>query len=218
MNEIKTVDKKKKFKIFGINMIIFAVLFVIAIVIIKFPDNEEKIVEKAEFSDVSKICELATLKCYYHDVAEFQKDPDGLFKYGLFQYGAKKMWLEYNGIVKIGIDVGQVKVEEPTEEGVVRIYVPQATILDVYADKDTISDPIEDNGKFTEITADEKAQAFSAAQATMKENANQDSSLLNQARNNAKELLKQYVVNVGKQIGQKYSVEWIEDTTEEEEE
>ena len=45
MNEIKTVDKKKKFKIFGINMIIFAVLFVIAIVIIKFPDNEEKIVE-----------------------------------------------------------------------------------------------------------------------------------------------------------------------------
>ena len=216
---MKTVDKKKKFKIFGINMIIFAVLFVIAIVIIKFPDNEEKIVEKAEFSDVSKICELATLKCYYHDVAEFQKDPDGLFKYGLFKYGAKKMWMEYNGIVKIGNDVGQVKVEDPTEDGIVRIYVPQATILDVYADKDTISDPIEDNGKFTEITADEKAQAFSAAQATMKENANQDSSLLNQARNNAKELLKQYVVNVGKQIGQNYTVEWLEDeySTEEEE-
>ena len=219
MSELETVDKKNKFKKFGINMIIFAVLLVIAIIIFKFPEKEEKIVEKAEFSDVSKICELATLKCYYHDVAEFQKDPDGLFKYGLFKYGAKKMWMEYNGIVKIGIDVGQVKVEDPTEDGIVRIYVPQATILDVYADKDTISDPIEDNGMFTEITADEKAQAFSAAQSTMKENANSDTSLLNQARNNAKELLKRYVVNVGKQIGQNYTVEWLEDeySTEEEE-
>ena len=119
MSELETVDKKNKFKKFGINMIIFAVLLVIAIIIFKFPEKEEKIVEKAEFSDVSKICELATLKCYYHDVAEFQKDPDGLFKYGLFKYGAKKMWMEYNGIVKIGIDVGQVKVEAPTEDGIV---------------------------------------------------------------------------------------------------
>ena len=120
MSELETVDKKNKFKKFGINMIIFAVLLSIAIIIFKFPEKEEKIVEKAEFSDVSKICELATLRCYYHDVAEFQKDPDGLFKYGLFRYGAKKMWMEYNGIVKIGIDVGQVKVEDPTEDGIVR--------------------------------------------------------------------------------------------------
>ena len=72
----------------------------------------------------------------------------------------------------------------------------QASILDVYADKDTISDPIEDNGVFTEVTADEKSQAFSTAQATIKENASSDASLLNQAHKNAKELLKQYVVNV----------------------
>lgn len=208
-----------KNKKFGLNMIIFAVLLVLAIVIIKFPEKEEKVVEKAEFSDVSKICELATLKCYYHDVAEFQKEPDGLFKYGLFQYGAKKMWMEYNGIVKIGIDVGKVRVEDPTEDGIIRIYIPEATILDVNADKDTISDPIEDNGIFTEVTIDEKAQAFSAAQATMEENASSDTRLLNQARNNAKELLKRYVVNVGKQIGQNYTVEWIEEEqlTEEEE-
>ncbi len=214
MSELKVVDKKRI-----ISIIFLVVLVVLAIVIRIFPKKEENVVEKAEFSDVSKICELATLKCYYHDVAEFQKDPDGLFKYGLFQYGAKKMWMEYNGIVKIGIDVGKVRVEEPTEDGVVRIYVPEATILDVYADKDTISDPIEDNGMFTEVTIDEKAQAFSAAQATMKENASTDKSLLNQARNNAKELLKRYVVNVGKQIGQNYTVEWIEEeqSTEEEE-
>lgn len=69
------------------------------------------------------------------------------------------------------IDVEQVKVETPTDDGVVKIYVPQATILDINADKTTISDPIEETGILTRITADEKAQAFSAAQATMRENA-----------------------------------------------
>lgn len=35
--------------------------------------------EKAEFAAVNKICELATLKCYYHDVAEYEKQPNGFF-------------------------------------------------------------------------------------------------------------------------------------------
>lgn len=206
---------KKKFKR---NIIIFAVLAIISLFIFRVPIKEKKTNEVAKFSDVSKICELATLKCYYHDVAEFQKDPDGLFKYGLFRYGAKKMWMEYNGVVKVGIDVAQVRVEEPKGDGIVKIYVPEAKILDIYADKSTISDPIEDNGVFTKITVDEKAQAFSAAQTTMKENAEKDKTLLNKAYNNAKELLSRYVVNLGKQIGQEYTVQWIGDKTSTEKE
>ena len=208
MKKLIAFVKNKKF---SLNMIIFAVLLVVAIVIIRYPEKEEKVIEKTEFSDISKICELATLKCYYHDVAEFQKDPDGLFKYGLFKFGAKKMWMEYNGIVKIGKDVGKVRVEEPTKDGIIRIFIPEATILEVNVDKDTMSDPIEDNGVFTEVTIEEKAQVFSESQATMRENAGSDTRLLNQARNNAKEILKRYIVNVGKQIGQDYTVEWIEE-------
>lgn len=179
-----------------------------AIVIFIFPVKQKKTVETPEFSEVSQICELATLKCYYHDVTEYQKEANRI---GFLKYGAKKMWMEYSGIVRIGIDVGKVKVEEPTEDGVVKIYVPDAIVLDASADKSTFSEPIEDNGLFTKITAEEKAQAFSSAQATMKENAQQDESLLEQAHNNAKTLLKQYVTNVGKQIGQDYTVQWIED-------
>lgn len=212
MNEDRNNDRKTYGSIVIINLIV--VVFV-SIIILKYPDlekkTEEKTEKKVEFSDVSKICELATLECYYHDVAEFQKDPDGLFKYGLFQYGAKRMWMEYNGIVRIGIDVGEVRVEEPTKDGIVNVYVPKAKILDINADKESISDPIEDNGMFTKVTADEKSQAFAAAQEKMKENAESDESILNQARNNAKEILKQYIVNVGKQMGQDYTVQWIDD-------
>lgn len=168
-----------------------------------------KIVQ-AEFSKVEKICELATLECYYHDVAEFEKEADGLFKYGLFKYGSKRMWMEYDGIVKIGIDVAKVSVEQPDENGVVKIFVPEAKILEINAKKDSMSDPIYENGVFTTVSIEEKAEAFSAAQKAMRENAESDESLLKQAHSNAKELIKQYVLNVGEQIGQKYTVEWIE--------
>ena len=44
----------------------------------------------------------------------------------------------------------------------------------------------------------------------MKTNAENDSMLLSQARNNAKKLIEQYIISVGKQVDKEYSVEWID--------
>lgn len=206
----KRLDKTDKKKLLT-NLKIFLVLAIIAIIIFVFPDIKPKEnADTVEFSAIDKICELATLRCYYHDVAEYEKQPDGLFKYGFFQYGYKKLWMEYDGIIEVGIDIGEVQVNQPDEQGVVRIYVPKAKILGIDVDENSMSDPIEDTGVFTTISAEEKAKAFSEAQTNMKENAEADSSILVQAQNNAKELLKHYVINVGEQIGQQYTVEWIE--------
>lgn len=192
------------------NIMIAIVLACIALMILFFPDiKPKKELVTDEFSAVDKICELATLECYYHDVAEYEKQPDGLFKYGLFQYGYKKLWLEYNGVVKIGIDVNEVQVNQPNENGVVRIYVPEARVMEVDVDEYSMSDPIVETGVFTTITSEEKAETFSAAQATMRKNAENDNSMLLQARENAKMLLKQYIIHTGEQIGQQYTVEWI---------
>ncbi|MGB4661750.1 MAG: DUF4230 domain-containing protein [Mobilitalea sp.] len=205
-NEITKLDFKRLF----LNSLITAIIVTsvcVGIYIWEGLKREEP--NKAEFSAVNQICELATLRCYYHDVAEYEKQPDGLFKYGLFQYGYKKFWIEYDGIVEIGIDVGQVQVNKPDENGVVQVYVPEAEILNINADPESMGKMVADTGKFTEITASEKAEAFSEAQTTMKSNAENDNSILTQAHNNAKELLKQYVVNVGEQMGQHYTVKWI---------
>ena len=205
-DRITKFELKKLFR----NTLITAILVTcVCVGLYMWDSQKEEEVNKVEFSAVNKICELATLRCYYHDVAEYEKQPDGLFKYGLFQYGYKKFWIEYDGIVEIGIDVGQIQVNEPDENGVVKIYVPKAKILNINADPESMSDMVADTGTFTEITASEKAGAFSEAQTTMRNNAENDSSILTQAHNNAKELLKQYVVNVGEQIGQQYTVEWI---------
>ena len=201
-NKIAKTDKKRLPK----NFVIGLVLVVIAVgILLIFRIKTTKESVTAEFSAVDKICELATLQCYYHDVAEYEKSADGLF-----QYGYKKFWIEYDGIVEIGIDVNKVQVKQPDENGVIRIYVPEARILNVDADAYSMSEPIADTGIFTTITSEEMAEAFSAAQTAMRENAETDNSILSQAYNNAKELLKQYVIRVGEQTGRQYTVEWLD--------
>lgn len=191
------------------NVKIFVLLCMVAIMTLIFPDIKfKKDPVTVEFSEVGRICELATLRCYYHNVAEYEKQPDGLFKYGLFQYGYKKFWLEYEGVVEVGIDFDKVQVNEPDKNDIVWIYVPEAKILNVDAVENSLN-MISDTGVLTEITVEEEAIVFSEAQATMEKNAVNDSSILNQAKNNAKKLLKEYIVNVGKQIGKEYEVKWL---------
>lgn len=66
--------------------------------------------KSADFSGVQSVAELATLKCYYHNVAKAEQDG------GLFDIGYKKVWVEYDGIVEVGVDVSQVTISEPDAE------------------------------------------------------------------------------------------------------
>ncbi|WP_302999335.1 DUF4230 domain-containing protein [Anaerobutyricum hallii] len=63
---------------------------------------------------------------------------------------------------------------------------------------------------FTEITTDDQNQAFSQAQKDMEKVANNDITILNSAKNNAKKLIEQYIINVGKQVGKEYKVKWLD--------
>lgn len=206
---MKGTNKENKNVFIKVFLAVVLLACCIAIGVYVYGSKKKEEVSQPEFSAVHQICELATLKCYYHDVAEYEKQPDGFLQNIFFKYGYKKFWIEYDGVIEIGIDAGSVQVKEPDENGVVKIYVPEAKILNVDADLDSMKQPISDTGIFTEITADEQSEAFSMAQAAMKNNAQNDASILTQAHENARELLKQYVIRVGEQMGQHYTVEWI---------
>lgn len=190
-----------------ISIIIMLVLFLAAIIIIKLPQKENDISNEIEYSSVDRICELATLRCYYHNVAEDEIQPDGLFKYGLFKFGYKKMWLEYDGVIDVGIEFSEVDISPPVDN-VVTIYVPEAKILDPDADIKSVGELISDKGKFTAITAEDQANMFAMAQESMKESAAKDSNILYQAHENAKKLLKEYVISLGKEMGLDLTVKW----------
>lgn len=164
--------------------------------------------KQADFSGIVSVCELATLKCYYHNVAKSETEASGLFAW--IGTGYKKIWTEYSGIVELGIDVSEVSVLEPDDNGVVKITIPDAKILNVDLDEESMSEPLIDTGFMTKITKEEETQALAAAQEDMKKTAKANTALLVQAKERAKNLIEGYVINVGEQIGEEYKVEWVD--------
>lgn len=163
--------------------------------------------QTADFSGVTSICELATLKCYYHNVARAEKEASGPFA-KWFKTGYKKIWTEYSGIIEYGIDVSKVEVSEPDKNGVVTITIPEAEVLNVDVDENSMSKPLTDTGFLTSITKEEETETLSGAQAEMEALAKDNTELLTKAKTRAKTLLEEYIKNVGEGIGENYTVEW----------
>ena len=194
----------------------------IAIGILVFPQKVKPSakIDLSEYSSIEPICELATLKCYYHNVVVYVKNPEGGNKFvndillwpfgGYVKTGYKQFWMEYSGIVETGIDATLVQISDPDPRGVVNVYIPDATILNVYADEDSLSEPLSEKGLFTNITGKDQTEAFAMAQSEMRQQAENDDSLLRRAKKNAKTLLERYIINTGKLVGADYTVNWVD--------
>lgn len=182
-----------------------ALICILITLVLSFSACEKK---SADFSETKAICELATLKCYYHNTSEYKQTSSGVAKY-LGNIGYKKAWIEYDGIVKLGIDASKVRIE-PTGTKV-KVYVPNATILSTDVDVATMSEALSETGWFTKITTKERDEAQKEAQIDMKAKAESDTALLSQATQRAKDTIKDYITNVGKLIGTEYEIEWIEE-------
>ena len=124
--------------------------------------------------------------------------------------GYKKIWTEYSGIVELGIDVNKVSISKPDDKGVVKVTIPDAEILNVDLDEDSMSEPLTDTGFMTKITKEEETAALAEAQNDMEETAQENTALLAQAKERAKNLIEGYVKNIGEQIGEAYTVEWVD--------
>ncbi|MFR2881369.1 MAG: DUF4230 domain-containing protein [Lachnospiraceae bacterium] len=163
--------------------------------------------QTADFSGVTSVCELATLKCYYHNVAKAETEASGIFAKWL-KTGYKKIWTEYSGIIEYGIDISQVTVSEPDKNGVVTVTMPDAQVLNVDVDEDSLGTPLTDTGFLTSVTTEEKTTTLAGAQEAMEQQAKENTEVLSQAKARAKTLIEEYIKNVGESIGEEYTVEW----------
>lgn len=163
--------------------------------------------QTADFSGVTSVCELATLKCYYHNVAKAETEASGIFAKWL-KTGYKKIWTEYSGIIEYGIDISQVTVSEPDKNGVVTVTMSDAQVLNVDVDEDSLGTPLTDTGFLTSVTTEEKTTTLAGAQEAMGQQAKENTEMLSQAKARAKTLIEEYIKNVGESIGEEYTVEW----------
>ena len=203
------------------SLFVLGVFGAIALLIafVKPASSEEKKSNNSISRDqVSKICELATLKCYYHDVAEETVEPAAPFRYGLFRFGYKKFWIEYDGIVELGIDADKVDIVEPEANdttNTIKVYMPKARVLNAYMDEDSMQDAVLETGAFTTVTTEDHVQAYARTQANMKEKAGSDESLITEATENAKKLLENLINEVWNQPEAQYKIEWSIDSSNE---
>lgn len=173
--------------------------------------SEEKAPLTPDVSQMKTICELSVMDCYYHNVAKFyDKDAEKF----LFWTKDKEFWIEYSGIVRLGVDVDQVAVA--VNGNTVTVTLPEAKVLGCKVDPDSLSEDsyIVADGSAS-ITADDQTAAFAAAQKDMENSAAEDTVLLSMARDRARQLLENYIQNLSDMTGQSYTIEWNDAAKEE---
>lgn len=169
--------------------------------------EEEQPQEKPEIniSDMRAVCQLATMECYYHNTAKLDSE-----KKVLFWNTSKKLWIEYSGIAKLGIDVSRVDMK--VDGNVVTIAMPEAEVLSCDVDETSLTEDSfysETKGLGSgKVGAEEQSQAFEEAQKEMRSVVEQDETLLLQAGDRAKILLENYVKQIADAAGVTYEVRW----------
>lgn len=167
--------------------------------------NKEKTKEvEPQISQMKSICELATMECYYHNVAKYSKENvEGI----LFWKKDKKFWIEYSGTVTVGIDASKVSIEVKGDN--VTITIPDAEVLgNEVNEKEFNEDSIVVEDGSAKVKAEDQTEALKKAQNNMVKEAKKDTVLLANAKDRAKTLLEEYVNNIGQATGHNYKIFW----------
>ena len=152
-------------------------------------------------SQLQSICKLATLKCYYNNVAKTTLE-------GNFLQKDSKLWIEYSGTVDMGVDFSKVKLEMDGNKLI--ITMPDAKVLNV-------NDPeINDNSYYfsqqgilsAKVNAEDERDAFKEAQNNMKQIAEDSTTLLQTAKARAKLLIENYVHQMDELAGTEHTIIW----------
>ena len=164
--------------------------------------NDEPIAEfNISENQLQSICRLATLKCYFNNVAKTTME-------GNFIQKDSEMWIEYSGTVNMGVDFSKVTLEADGDKLI--ITMPDAEVLNA-------DDPqIDENAYFfseknifsAKMTAEDERDAFTEAQENMMMPANESKTLLRAAKTRAQVLIENYVNQMDELAGTSHMIVW----------
>lgn len=158
---------------------------------------------------VKNIGKLATLKCYYHNVAKSVKKAGT----GLSHVGEKdrKFWIEYTGIVEISFNTDEIRMVQSGENMTIALPEPE---IKCSIDKDSWGEDsyiVESDHKVFQknpITAEDQMEAIDVAQEDMRKTVKDNSSLVGTAKAQAKLLITNYINQIGEATNTKYNISW----------
>lgn len=166
--------------------------------------------KEPDIMQIRSICNLATLECYYHNVAKSEKKSGS----GISHIGEvdRKFWVEYTGIAKVGIDMSEVDMK--IEGDKVTVFIPEAKLLSTSIFEKELNEKsyiFSGDSWFNKnkITADDQTAAINNAQSKMEETVMNNSSLLLSAQTRAQKLIENYIVQLGQLSNIEYKIEWV---------
>lgn len=167
--------------------------------------EDESLKLTPEATQMKAICELATMKCYYHNVAKhFEADVEG---FGPWKKD-RHFWIEYSGVVTIGIDV--TKVDILVEGTNVTITLPPAEVQSCTVDEASLTgDYIIIDKNSAKVLPEHQTDACAKAEENMKKAASDNATLLANAQQRAQKLLEDYVNNIGNLVNVAYNISWV---------
>lgn len=191
------------------NKIIF--LIMIALTICLTGCSKGKIEDLAE--NVKKIQltgNLVTYQAYYHNVIEYDKKAGSGISH-LFEKD-RRLFAEYTGTIKLGIDMSKVKIEVKGKE--INVFIPTASVIgEPNVDKDDFKTEnfIEDDDGFINknpLTLDDSIAAFEKAQKNIKDDASNNKDLLSIAQKRAKVILEENIRQLSGLSDKEYNINW----------
>ena len=158
-----------------------------------------------ETSQMKSICELAVMECYYHNVAKYKEEnATGI----LWWEKDRHFWMEYAGVVTIGVDTSLMNIDVEGEN--VTITIPPAKVLGCKVDETTLTEDsfiVAQNS--AKVEAEHQTEAFKSAKDKLESEAKSNFTLLAAAQQRVQKLLEDYVTNIGNSVGKTYKIKWI---------
>lgn len=172
--------------------------------------SQKKVQEQElELDQIKNLAQLATMECFYHNVAKAEKTAGT----GFFGIGEKdrQYWIEYTGVVKVGVDFNDVEIS--VKDNVITVSLPSAEILNATIDADSYNeDSIYANADSfwnkNKITVDDQKAAINKSQKTMELQMAQNKDVMNLAQRRAEQLIEQYINSLTAPSGQEYQIKF----------
>ena len=174
------------------------VLLVMIIFFISGCNNSKNELTTESIKKLELTGNLVTYQAYYHNVIEYDK-PVGAGITHLLEK-ERKLFAEYTGTIRLGINLSKVKIE--MKKNSINVFIPKAKIIgepNVNKDDFDANNFIESKDSWINsnpITADDSASAFDKAQKEMKEIAMNDEELLSQTQQRAKILIEEKIIQL----------------------
>lgn len=180
-------------------IVAIVLLMAVAVGLVACSQKEERPLRE---EDIRAICELATLECYYNNVAKIDKEAEN------FLQKDRKMWIEYEGKATIGIKMSDVEISISGDT--VTIKMPNAEVLSTdYTFKEDAYIVSSDGFIWpNKISTEDQQAGVVKGQEEMLSAINENKALFLKAEDKARELIENYINKIGAASGKEYTIEW----------